>query len=622
MVNYAADDTHLVVPIAPRMRSKAHAEGIQLPTRSRVEKNRRKTSVKEAFSKFLDDLDVDDEVDLSIDQKRERHSPRRARSADNSPAATSRPARRGVDKKRRERKPRSTDAVPDSNAGLNRFLENDQSSEGKSLAEERSLVSRKSRSRVRNRRGTANLNDGKSRAASSGRKVRGSANDTDEHPARRRRSLGPMANAGIGGRPGVASITSGLVDSTTASSKRRQNTDSDGPITAPTANDDGTAIERSKDENFLKERKSRQDEILGFAVDDRKKAEEQKKREEDSASEKQGSGRFKIKRRPSLTGLRDARKRVQEKLTRATSESPKPSSKTVTGANSPSTVRKPYVDMDDDLGDAVENRSINKPSEESSLQEQPSRQSEAIGDEDPASEKHGSGRFKIKRRPSLTGLRDARKRVQEKLTGAASSGGDTGPKARAPNSPKPAASSAVASVDAISADEPYSDSNNDLGYTVDNAPANRSEEENFLQERKSRQDEILGFGRKKEEEPATEKQETGRVRTKRRPSLTGLIDARKRVQEKIPARVPTRERKDARNVGLDDPFDKFGEEELKGDTEYDGRQLRDRSKPSLIDRVSNVVSSPETKGKVYRERTMDAPKVPIDARVTRTSWDL
>jgi hypothetical protein len=86
------------------------------------------------------------------------------------------------------------------------------------------------------------------------------------------------------------------------------------------------------------------------------------------------------------------------------------------------------------------------------------------------------------------------------------------------------------------------------------------------------------------------------------------------------------ERKGAKKMDPEKPEDEDREEDLKGDPEYDSRQLRDRTRTSLFDRVSGVVSTPETKKKFYREKRMQmqmkAPTVPSGVRVNESSWDL
>jgi hypothetical protein len=182
------------------------------------------------------------------------------------------------------------------------------------------------------------------------------------------------------------------------------------------------------------------------------------------------------------------------------------------------------------------------------------------------------------------------------------------------------------------------------GETVASASVDRSQDEKFLKERKSRQDEILGVAmnerkkveekKKREDEPVPIKTEegSGRFKIKRRPSLSGLNNARKRVQEKLTEAAASdfsnkedTEKKSAKKIYPEEPEDEDrGEEELKGDQEYDSRLIRERSKTSLFDRVSNVVSTPQTKKKVYLEKRMQikASTVPPGVRVNQSSWDL
>jgi hypothetical protein len=302
MSDYAADDTHLVVPVAPRLRSKSYHTVMKKSRKSQMQKEERKSSIQAAFGKFLEDIHVDDEVNLKIEERRQRHPPRRVKSASSSgvSATATRPARRGVRKPRSSNLLKSNGAFHDSNSGLRSFLAHEEKqNDQQKVSDEGSLVSiksTKSRSRVRNSRRTSeNISDDNLTNRRAG-------------TATRRRSIGSMADAGIGRRPSVASVTEGA-DSLMISSK---SISGETVASAP--------VDRSQDEKFLKERKSRQDEILGVAMNERKKVEEKKKREDEPVPSKkeEENGRFKIKRRPSFSGLRDARKRVQEKFTEAT----------------------------------------------------------------------------------------------------------------------------------------------------------------------------------------------------------------------------------------------------------------------------------------------------------------
>ncbi|CAJ1953386.1 unnamed protein product [Cylindrotheca closterium] len=147
-------------------------------------------------------------------------------------------------------------------------------------------------------------------------------------------------------------------------------------------------------------------------------------------------------------------------------------------------------------------------------------------------------------------------------------------------------------------------------------------DEKFLKERKSRQDEIIGTvlsdcRKAAEEDPSESADLEEPIKPKslltRRPSLTRLTDARKRVQERI-AKGSSGEAAKALQS------DEEGEMELKDD--YDPRQLEDRQKTSLVQRVSNVVSTPEkTKRKTLRNLTL-SPGSPLDSGGNKSNWDI
>lgn len=152
-------------------------------------------------------------------------------------------------------------------------------------------------------------------------------------------------------------------------------------------------------------------------------------------------------------------------------------------------------------------------------------------------------------------------------------------------------------------------------------------DENFLQERKSRQDAILGqvlgdYRKTGEDDPSksTEvEEETEKPKSRpRRPSLTRLSDARKRVQERMAKRSSGSS--NARDAAKDIESGEEGEMVLKDD--YDARLLEDRQKTTLVDRVSNVVSTPEkTKRKVVGTQS---PKIasPLVIIGNKSNWDL
>lgn len=503
MGDHATNDTSLMAPVAPRrLRSKSYHTVMKNTRKSQIEKRERKSNVKEAFGKFLDDVNLEEEFNSRTGETRERHPPRRVKSANPGSGSPTQPIRR--EKKRREKNARCSNlaksnggfhsSYSDSNSGLRTFFAHEEKlNDHLVVADEQSHgVSKKSRSRVRNRRAPVKIGEDNSATPNASQKAHRKASaktDDRRYQTTRRRSLGSMAHAGIGvGRSAVGSVTAG-VDASTISSKKRPSIEVDDTrtisgdrvvdstsISTDDVEDnlvDTAGVTRSKEESFLQERQSRQDEILGLAMNERSKLEEKKKLEDKGETHKREEeyGRFKTKRRPSLTGLRDARKRVQEKLTGAT---------TSDGPNN--------GDEESGEEEAEEEKATRKREEE-------------------------NGRFKIKRRPSLTGLRDARKRVQEKLATA-----------------------------------PSTDSQTKVGI----------------------------------------------------------------------------ERRGPKIVKPEDPSNESEEEDWKGDSDYNSSQLRDRRKSNLVDRVSNVVSTPEAKREVYRERRMhmNAPTVAAGTRVKTSNWDL
>ncbi|KAL3939819.1 MAG: hypothetical protein SGBAC_005520 [Bacillariaceae sp.] len=171
----------------------------------------------------------------------------------------------------------------------------------------------------------------------------------------------------------------------------------------------------------------------------------------------------------------------------------------------------------------------------------------------------------------------------------------------------------------------------DLGFLENSQRSSRSQrslrslgdsvsapDEKFLKERKSRQDEILGqVLRKGADDDPSESNELDDVMEKpksraRRPSLTRLTDARKRVQERM-AKGPS----DATRRVLSS--DEEGEMDLNDD--YDPRQLEDRQRTSLVQRVSNVVATPEkTRRKTLGSKSLSAG--PLVQGSNKSNWDI
>ena len=156
-------------------------------------------------------------------------------------------------------------------------------------------------------------------------------------------------------------------------------------------------------------------------------------------------------------------------------------------------------------------------------------------------------------------------------------------------------------------------------------------DDKFLQERKSRQDEILGFKKapeadRSESPPKVEEEQEKSKSRARRPSLTRLSDARKRVQERMakgsgdPTRSDSHSRRSARDVTKELESDEEGEMALKDD--YDAMQLKDRSSTSLVQRVSDVVKTPEkSRRKMLGSKSLSAT-APLVGGGTKSNWDL
>lgn len=171
----------------------------------------------------------------------------------------------------------------------------------------------------------------------------------------------------------------------------------------------------------------------------------------------------------------------------------------------------------------------------------------------------------------------------------------------------------------------------DLGFLENSQRSSRSQrslrslgdsvsapDEKFLKERKSRQDEILGQVLRKgaDDDPSESNElndETEKPKSRaRRPSLTRLSDARKRVQERM-----AKGNSDATRRVLSS--DEEGEMDLKDD--YDARQLEDRQRTSLVQRVSNVVATPEkTRRKTLGSKSLSAG--PLVRGSNKSNWDI